>query len=435
MPGKFQPMTVAEIIDAFVPAANPFYWTAFDGSSTGNPDSQYHVSINNVEGLSYIATAPGDVGLARAFVTDGITVKGEHLAHPYGIFDALHEMYRKFERPDTSTLLKIVRSLASMGAIQIQPVPEAERAGRFERMLRQGLSRHSKARDADVISDHYDVGNDFYELFLGDSMTYTCAYYPSPDASLDEAQDNKYRLVFEKLHLKEGDRHLDIGCGWGGMVRYAARQGVKSIGVTLSREQAEWGQKKILEEGLEDLAEIRYMDYRDVPEENFDAISSIGLMEHIGVKNYASYFDFLSGKLREGGVMVNHCITYPDNHKTPRGSFIDRYIFPDGELTGSGTIVRKMQDHGFEVFHKENLRFDYMRTLSAWCENLKDNWEEAVSLVGLPTARLWGMYMAGSQWGFEHNIVQLHQVVGIKLDKTGSRCGTPERRWWNDSVF
>lgn len=431
----FQPLTVAEIIDKFVAGENPFYWEAFDGSSTGNPDAKYKVQINSVEGMSYIATSPGDVGFARAYVTGGLSFTGDHPAHPYGIFDTLRDFYDVFRRPDTKTLLKIVRSLASMGAIQVQPLPEVERASRFERALRQGLTRHSKERDADVISSHYDVGNDFYELVLGDSMTYTCAYYPKPDASLEAAQENKYRLVFEKLHVKKGDRILDVGCGWGGMVRYAARRGVRALGVTLSKEQAKWAQAKIEAEGLQDLAEVRFMDYRDVTEEGFDAVSSIGLLEHIGVHNYADYFEFLSSKLRPGGVMVNHCITYPDNHRTQRGTFIDRYIFPDGELTGSGTVIRKMQDHGFEVFHEENLRFDYMRTLHEWCENLKNNWDKAVELVGEPTAKLWGMYMAGSEWGFEHNVVQLHQVVGIKLDDDGSRAGVPERRWWNDSVF
>ncbi|MFG6303781.1 class I SAM-dependent methyltransferase [Corynebacterium hesseae] len=345
MSKRFSPMTVAEIIDTFVPSPNPFRWEAFDGSATGPADAQFTVKINNLQGLAYIATHPGDVGFARAYVTDGITVEGEHPAHPYGIFDALHAMYDKFTRPDAKTLARVARSLASMGAFQIQPVPEVERASWLRRKLHEGLSKHSKERDADVISDHYDVGNDFYELFLGDSMTYTCAYYPSPDATLDEAQENKYRLIFDKLRLKEGDRHLDVGCGWGGMVRYAAKRGVKSLGVTLSKEQAEWGQAKIKEEGLEDLAEIRFMDYRDVTEEGFDAISAIGLLEHIGVKNYPDFFSFLNGKLKPGGLMLNHCITYPDNHKTPKGGFIDRYIFPDGELSGSGTITKCMQDH------------------------------------------------------------------------------------------
>ena len=176
MSKKFTPMTVAEIIDVFIPSPNPFRWEAFDGSATGPEDAQYKVTINSLEGLSFIATHPGDVGFARAYVTDGITVHGDHPAHPYGIFDALHAMYDKFEKPDAKTLARVVRSLASMGAFQIQPVPEVERASWLRRKLHDGLSKHSKQRDADVISDHYDVGNDFYELFLGDSMTYTCAY-------------------------------------------------------------------------------------------------------------------------------------------------------------------------------------------------------------------------------------------------------------------
>ena len=335
----FQPMTVAQIIDEFIPGKNPFYWEAFDGSSTGNPDAKYTVRINNVEGLSYIATSPGDVGLARAYVTEGLSFTGEHPAHPYGIFDSLRDFYEAFERPAPKTLLRILRSLGSMGAIQVQPLPEVERASRIERIVRHGLTRHTKERDAEAISSHYDVSNDFYELVLGDSMTYTCACYPRPDATLAEAQENKYRLVFEKLGLQKGDRLLDIGCGWGSMVRYAARQGVHAIGVTLSKEQAEWAQHKIAEEGLSDLAEVRHMDYRDVQEEGFDGISSIGLLEHIGVPNYADYFEFLSGKLRPGGVMVNHCITYPDNHRTRRGTFIDRYIFPDGELIEDQRVV------------------------------------------------------------------------------------------------
>lgn len=428
----FVPLSVAEIIDKLVPPPNPFRWEAFDGSATGPADARYTVRLVSAEGLSYMATAPGDVGLARAWMTGGLEVEGEHLAYPYGIFDALRETYERFRKPSPGELLDIYRSLRHHGALQIQPVPEVERAGWLERSLLQGLSRHSKERDADVISAHYDVGNDFYELFLGEEMTYTCAYYPTEDATLDAAQDNKFRLVYEKLRLGEGKTLLDVGCGWGGMVRHAARKGVRALGVTLSKEQAEYGQRRLTDEGLDHIAEVRFQDYRDVDESGFDAISSIGLLEHIGVENYPAYFQFLSGKLHPGGLMLNHCITNPDNHKTMRGGFIDRYIFPDGELTGSGTVIKEMQSNGFEVLHSENLRFDYARTLRDWCLNLKDNWDEAVELVGEETAKLWGMYMAGSQWGFEKNIVELHQVLGVKLAADKSRAGVPERRWWND---
>ena len=217
-------------------------------------------------------------------------------------------------------------------------------------------------------------------------MTYTCAYYPNAAATLEEAQENKYRLVFEKLNLKAGDRLLDVGCGWGGMVRYAARRGVKVIGVTLSREQAAWAQKAIADQGLADLAEVRHSDYRDVRESGFDAVSSIGLTEHIGVANYPSYFGFLKSKLRTGGLLLNHCITRPDNKTTSTGGFIDRYVFPDGELTGSGRIITAVQNVGLEVTHEENLRHHYALTLRDWCRNLVDNWDEAVDEVGLATA-------------------------------------------------
>jgi cyclopropane-fatty-acyl-phospholipid synthase len=291
--------------------------------------------------------------------------------------------------------------------------------------------RHSRTRDAEAIHHHYDVSNTFYEWVLGPSMTYTCACYPHPDATLEAAQENKHRLVFEKLRLKPGDRLLDVGCGWGGMVRYAARHGVKAIGVTLSKEQAAWGQNKIADEGLSDLAEVRHGDYRDVPESGFDAVSSIGLTEHIGVANYPAYFRFLKSRLRTGALLLNHCITRPNNRTGPSaGGFIDRYVFPDGELTGSGRIITEAQDVGLEVVHEENLRHHYTLTLRDWCRNLVDHWDEAVEEVGLPTAKVWGLYMAGSRLGFETNVVQLHQVLAVKLDSHGGDRSLPLRPWW-----
>jgi cyclopropane-fatty-acyl-phospholipid synthase len=262
-------------------------------------------------------------------------------------------------------------------------------------------------------------------------MTYTCATYAEADASLEDAQENKYRLVFEKLRLQPGDRLLDVGCGWGGMVRYAARQGVKVIGVTLSKEQAAWAQNAIAEQGLSELAEVRHCDYRDVRESGFDAVSSIGLTEHIGVQNYPAYFRFLKSKMRTGGLLLNHCITRPDNRSgAAAGGFIDRYVFPDGELTGSGRIITEAQDVGFEVVHEENLRHHYAMTLRDWCRNLVEHWDEAVEEVGLPTAKVWGLYMAGSRVGFETNVVQLHQVLAVKLDNKGGDGNLPLRPWW-----
>ncbi len=290
---------------------------------------------------------------------------------------------------------------------------------------------HSRTRDAAAIQHHYDVSNLFYELVLGPSMTYTCACYPTEDATLEQAQAFKYELVARKLGLEPGMRLLDVGCGWGGMVRHAARQGVSVLGVTLSREQAQWAQQAIEREGLSHLAEVRHSDYRDVVETGFDAVSSIGLTEHIGVDNYPAYFAFLRERLRPGGRLLNHCITRPDTIHVPRvkRGFIDRYIFPDGELTGVGKIISEAQNAGLEVRHAENLREHYALTCAAWCRNLVRNWDACVAEVGLATAKVWGLYLAGSRLGFETREVELHQVLAARPHDTGA-SDMPLRPTW-----
>ena len=205
-----------------------------------------------------------------------------------------------------------------------------------------------------------------------ESMTYTCAVFPTLESTLEEAQFEKYDLVARKLNLQPGQRLLDVGCGWGGMARHAAKHyGVKVIGVTLSQEQAIWAQDEIKRQGLDHLAEVRFMDYRDVTESGFDAISSIGLTEHIGVRNYPSYFTFMRDHVKVGGRILNHCITRPHNKTMSTGAFIDRYVFPDGELTGVGRITTAAQDVGLEVRHVENLREHYAMTLRGW-RNVKE---------------------------------------------------------------
>jgi cyclopropane-fatty-acyl-phospholipid synthase len=282
--------------------------------------------------------------------------------------------------------------------------------------------RHGKRRDAAAISHHYDVSNRFYEMVLGPSMAYTCACYPTEDASLEQAQDHKHDLVARKLGLQPGMRLLDVGCGWGGMARHAAKNyGVSALGVTLSAEQARWARARNSAEGLDDLVEVRHLDYRDVTEKGFDAVSSIGLIEHIGVNNYPAYFRFLRSRLRPGGSLLNHGITRPDNRHPGlrRRGFIGKYVFPDGELTGSGDIVSAMEDAGLEVQHQENLRVHYARTLQRWCENLEQNWDECVAEADLATAKIWGLYMAGSRLAFERNGIQLHQILATRTDALG----------------
>jgi cyclopropane-fatty-acyl-phospholipid synthase len=420
-------MTLAEILEVFAEGRVPLRFTAYDGSRAGPDDAELGLDLRTPRGTTYLATAPGDLGLARAYVSGDLEPHGVHPGDPYELLTALADKL-EFRRPPARVMANIVRSIGVEHLLPIAPPPQ-EALPRWRRVV-EGL-RHSKTRDAEAIHHHYDVSNRFYEWVLGPSMTYTCACYPHRDATLEEAQDNKYRLVFDKLRLQPGDRLLDVGCGWGGMVRYAARKGVKAIGVTLSANQAEWAQKAIADEGLSDLAEVRHSDYRDIRETQFDAVSSIGLTEHIGVANYPAYFRFLQSKLRTGGLLLNHCITRHDNrHGANAGGFIDRYVFPDGELTGSGRIITEVQNVGLEVLHEENLRHHYALTLRDWCANLVKHWDEAVEEVGLPVAKVWGLYMAGSRVGFEHNAIQLHQVLAARLDDRGDDGGLPLRPWW-----
>ncbi|KQR99799.1 cyclopropane-fatty-acyl-phospholipid synthase [Williamsia sp. Leaf354] len=420
-------MSLAEIVEAIAGGDLKVRVTAYDGSAAGPVDAEYGLDLVTPRGTTYLVTAPGDLGMARAYISGDLDLKGSPPGDPYDALKALSANV-SFARPNAITLANITRSL---GLEHFKPItPPAQEAQPRWRRIAEGL-RHSRTRDAEAIHHHYDVSNTFYEWVLGPSMTYTCACFPDRDASLETAQDNKYRLVFDKLGLKPGDRLLDIGCGWGGMVRYAARQGVYAIGATLSAEQADWAQKAIAEEGLAEFAEVRFSDYRDVTETGFDAVSSIGLTEHIGVANYPSYFGFMRDKVKPGGLMLNHSITRPDNKgKHKAGAFIDRYVFPDGELTGSGTIIAAMQDAGLEVVHEENLREHYAMTLRDWNRNLVANWDDAVAEVGESTARLWGLYMAACRVGFERNIIQLHQVLAVKLDENGGN-GLPLRPWWN----
>ncbi|MDQ3900849.1 MAG: class I SAM-dependent methyltransferase, partial [Actinomycetota bacterium] len=308
------------------------------------------------------------------------------------------------------------------------PPPPQESRPRWRRTL-DGLA-HSRTRDSAAISHHYDVSNRFYEMVLGPSMAYTCAVFDHPEASLEQAQERKHELIADKLGLRAGMRLLDIGCGWGGMVRYAARRGVRALGVTLSAEQAHWAQQAIDAEGLSELAEVRHLDYRDAPGREYDAISSIGLLEHVGLHSYPSYFAQLLAKLRPGGRLLNHCITLPDNRTKARSdAFIDRYVFPDGELPGAGKVITEAQNAGFEVRHVENLREHYALTLTQWNANLVAHWDECLAEVGEATARVWGLYMAASRLSFERNGIELHQVLLVRPDATGN-AHVPLRPWW-----
>jgi len=408
------PVALGEIFAGLFGADAPVRFTAYDGSGAGRRDAPLGIRLTRPRAASYLATAPGSLGLVRAYLQDDLEIEGVHPGNPYPLM-CLFEDDMQMHAPSPLQALRWLRGLGlrtlvppALPAHEVRPRP-------FD-------PRHGKRRDADAIKHHYDVSNRFYEMVLGPSMAYTCACYPADDATLEQAQEHKHDLVARKLGLQPGMRLLDVGCGWGGMVRHAAKNyGVSVLGVTLSAEQAKWARERNTAEGLDNLVEVRHLDYRDVREAGFDAVSSIGLIEHIGVNNYPAYFRFLRSRLRPGGQLLNHGITRPDNRHPGlrRRGFIGKYVFPDGELTGSGDIVCAMEDVGLEVQHQENLRVHYARTLQRWCENLEVHWDECVAEADLATAKIWGLYMAGSRLAFERNGIQLHQVLATRTDDLG----------------
>lgn len=410
-------LTMGQAFDLVFGADAPVHVVAWDGSTGGSPDGLIF-RLTNPDALNHLLAAGGELGLARAYLLGDLVIEGIDEGDPYDVIRLVGDGLTA-RRPKGRDAVELARFLAHHRP-HVPTLPKEETPGQLRRMA-HGL-RHGRARDAAAISHHYDVSNAFYERVLGPSMTYTCACFPTDEASLEEAQAYKYDLVARKLGLKPGMRLLDVGCGWGGMVRHAVKHyGVSALGVTLSREQATWAQAAIEADGIADRAEVRHGDYRDVTERGFDAISSIGLTEHVGVANYPAYFRFLHERLRDEGRLLNHCITRPDNKHPglpPRG-FINRYVFPDGELTGSGDIVRVMEDEGFEVRHHENLREHYARTCAAWNANLAKHWDDCVELAGLGTARVWGLYLAGSRLAFERNEIQLHQVLASRTSSVG----------------
>ena len=397
----------------------PVRVVAWDGSAGGAEDG-LTVRLHSPRALSYLVTAPGELGVTRAYLQGELTFEGMDEADPHEVLKHLGAANLSPRLPSWQDARDLVQVLRATG-VRVPELPPEETPGQLRRLGR-GL-RHGRARDADAIHHHYDVGNEFYEHVLGPSMAYTCAVFATPETTLEDAQFAKFDLVARKLDLRPGMRLLDVGCGWGGMVMHAVKHyGVTALGVTLSQQQAAWAQEAIGREGLEGRAEVRHADYRDVTERGFDAVSSIGLTEHIGVRHYPAYFRFLRSRLRDEGRLLNHCITRPDNKHAglPTRGFINRYVFPDGELTGSGDIVRAMENEGLEVHHHENLRQHYALTLASWTANLSKHWDDCVELAGLGRARVWGLYLAGSRIGFEDNGIQLHQVLATRTSEAGA---------------
>jgi cyclopropane-fatty-acyl-phospholipid synthase len=415
-------MTVARALGAVLGPDLPIAVRAYDGSRLGPTDAPATLLVRSPAVFQRMLTAPGELGLGRAYVGGELDLEGDI----YAALAVLRERIPEVRRFGVRQWAEVLRLVGTAG-IRRLPVPPEE--------ARLRGPRHSRERDAAAIAHHYDVSNAFYRMVLGPSMTYSCAVWEGPEVTLEQAQAAKYELVCRKLGLEPGMRLLDVGCGWGGMVMHAASHyGVRAVGVTLSLRQAEWAEKAVAEAGLADLVQIRHQDYRDVRDGPFDAISSIGMFEHVGLSQLEVYFARQRWLLRPGGRLLNHGISRPPNGgrtRFRRGSFIDRYVFPDGELHEVGTVVSAIQRSGLEVRHVESLREHYALTLRAWVRNVESNWDAAGAEVGPGRARVWRLYMAASALNFEAGRTQVHQVLAVKLDDGWSgmplRPGTRRR--------
>lgn len=394
----------------FFPSGLPVRFELWDGSTLGPSGGPGTARIVSPDALRRILWAPGELGLGRAYVAGDLEIDGD-------IFEVLRSLEHGVAGHDFGLreLLAAARVARRAGAIGPPLAPPREEAHPHGWL-------HSKHRDAEAISHHYDVGNDFYELLLGPSMTYSCARFTTADTTLEQAQEAKFELVCRKLGLHEqrGARLLDVGCGWGSLAIHAAtRYGAKVVGVSISREQVELARRRVRDAGVEDLVEIRLQDYRDLGGEQFDAISSIGMFEHVGAKRMGEYFSTLHDLLVPHGRLLNHAISSIGGSRLGGRTFIGRYVFPDGELIDVGEVVLAMETAGFEVRDVESLREHYATTLRAWVANLERHWDDAVRIVGLRRARVWRLYMVASAIGFEDGGVAVHQTLGVVPDRDG----------------
>lgn len=376
-------------------------------------------------------TAPVDViaGGRSLFRSDNAraALRFSHESDAYGILrtpDAL-----KFAEAYVHGQMDIEGDIYAAILLKEQFYPKALRLrdkGRIVFDVLRSYKTHTRSNDRNFISHHYEHPNDFYRLFLGDSMTYSCAYFDDGDASLDEAQEKKISHLLSKLHIQPGDRLLDIGCGWGSLVIKAAREyDVKALGITLSRTQHDYANKRLDELGLQGNCRVKLLDYRDVePGLQFDKIVSVGMYEHVGGHNLSAYFKKVNELLRPDGLFVNHGITCQaksDWRKASEALFIDKYIFPGGELHSCNKVVAGMEAAGFEVFDVESLRKHYVKTLRCWVDNLQQNAAAARKLVPESVYRAWVLYMAGCALTFEEGYLNIHQICGSKTDRYGGR--------------
>jgi cyclopropane-fatty-acyl-phospholipid synthase len=396
-------------IEAALPQ-RPFAIDFWDGTSVPatQPDAPTFRFLSP-EALAHVIRAPGELGLGRAYVLG--LIEADDIEGALRVVDT-------FEPPRPSP-----RQAARLAAAVVRACGLVRPPRRPESELRLTGPRHTIGRDRRAVSYHYDSGNAFFALFLDPSMTYSCAYFRGGAQTLAEAQRAKLDLVCRKLALREGERVLDVGCGWGSFAIHAAREyGVQVLGVTLSEEQVKLGRERVREAGVGDRVQLRLADYRELGGERFDAISSIGMVEHVGEERIDLYMRTLHGLLAPGGRLLNHGIAKLADFDTPdEGPFSERFVFPDGVPLPLSRIAQAMERTGLVVRHVEGFPEDYSRTLSYWIESYESRYDEAVALAGPERARVYRLYLRAARAGFDTGWASLYQVLAHAAAPDGTR--------------
>jgi cyclopropane-fatty-acyl-phospholipid synthase len=378
----------------------PFEVAFWDGSRlpATNGDHGPTFTATGPSALAHLLRAPGQLGLGRAYADGSLTVDD---------IDLVMGLLNGWNPPPIDNATKAKLALAAVratGPVLPPKRPTAELVPRGR--------RHSRERDARAVRHHYDVSNDYFRLFLGPSMTYSCAVFSRGATTLEEAQDAKLEMVCTKLKLQAGQRVLDVGCGWGSFALHAAeKHGVHVTGITLSPPQAELARKRAADAGLSDKIDIRVMDYRDLGAETFDAVSSIGMVEHVGDTQIDPYAATLASVLEPGGRLLNHGIARLRHNDPEAGDFSERFVFPDAAPLHLSRVLLALERAGFETEHTEGLRLDYAETLRHWATNFDEHLDEAIALGGAERARVWRLYLRAARHGFESGFTSIYQAL------------------------
>ncbi len=400
---------LADLANRFLGAGLPVGLVAWDGSSAGPADGPRLV-VRSRRALRRLLWDPNELGLARAYVSGDIDVTGDQDVTA-DLTEGLRRCWAlardgRLTRPKVTTtnVLTAARSALALGAVGLRPKPPAEE-------VRPAGRLHSRDRDSQVISHHYDLGNDFYEAVLDPNMAYSCAYFTSPDQSLADAQDAKLDLICDKLDLRSGQRLLDVGCGWGSLVLHAAQHyGVHVTGVTLAKEQAAFVRERAQRRGLADRVEVRWCDYREITGEPYDAVASVEMGEHVGAEQYPRYTEILHQMLKPAGRLLLQQMSR--GPVAPGGgAFIESYITPDMTMNSLGTTLDHLEHAGFEIRGVQAMREHYARTIREWARTLDADADRITAIAGVGQLRVWRLYLAGVALAFEENRMGVNQIL------------------------